>query len=245
MENNEGNGQSETSIAANTQYFLEHLKEYEQSVAAIDTYKRIHDFISERVAGITDLLDVGNGGVFAYDTARIGSITAIDLFLEDLPADVISQYFPSNAIAKQGSALDIPEPDGKFEMVLMVMLLHHLTGRDWRASWENAGRAISEAWRVLRPGGRLLIVESCVPRWFFEVEKPALWMLSRLTRTILSHPVTFQFPVAMIADELRGKTAAVEVREIPKGKFVLQFGIKTPSFLTPVVPFAIEAVKPS
>ena len=236
-------GQSGASIASNTKYFLEHLQEYERSVGEIDTYRTIHDFISKKVSGVTELLDVGNGGVFAYDTSNVGEITALDLFLGDLPPAVIEKYFPKNARPLPGSALDIPMPSGKYEMVLMVMLLHHLTGTDWRSSWNNARRAIDEAWRVLRPGGNLLIVESCVPNWILTIEKPALWILSRLVRTVLSHPITFQFTASMIADELRRKTDLVEVVSIPKGKFVLQLGFKTPSFLTPVRVYGIKATK--
>ena len=236
-------GQSETSAAANAAYFLKHLREYHDFVATIDTYRTLHDFVSEKVAGVNELLDVGNGGVFAYDTSQVGSITAIDLFLEDLPPNVIATYFPKNARARRGSALALPENDGTFDMVLMVMLLHHLTGTDWQSSWRNLRQAVQEAWRVLKPGGRLLIVESCVPYWFFQFEKPALWVLSRLVKSIFSHPVTLQFPAAMITDELRRSFDVVQVLAIPKGKFVLQFGIKTPSFLTPVMPFAFDAKK--
>jgi SAM-dependent methyltransferase len=236
-------GQSETSAAANTAYFLKHLREYHDSVATIDTYRTLHDFVSEKVVGVNKLLDVGNGGVFAYDTSQVGSITAIDLFLEDLPPNVIATYFPKNARARQGSALALPENDGTFDMVLMVMLLHHLTGTDWQSSWRNLRQAVQEGWRVLKPGGRLLIIESCVPRWFFQFEKPALWVLSRFAKSIFSHPITLQFPAVMIADELRHNFSRVQVSVIPRGKFVLQFGIKVPSFLTPVMIVAFDAKK--
>ncbi len=236
-------GQSEVSAAANAAYFLEHLREYHDSVATIDTYKTLHDFVSKEVEGVNELLDVGNGGVFVYDTSRIGTITAVDLFLEDLPPEIIKTYFPGNARAQRGSALALPANDNTFDMVLMVMLLHHLTGTDWQSSWLNARQAMREAWRVLKPGGRLLVVESCVPRWFFQLEKPALWLLSRLLKTIFSHPITLQFPAAMIADELRDRFESVQARSIPKGRFVLQFGIKTASFLTPAMPFAFSAIK--
>jgi SAM-dependent methyltransferase len=238
-------GQSTNSAEANASYFLDHLREYKDAVANIDTYRTLHDFISREVAGTDALLDIGNGGVFDYDTTKVGSITAIDLFFEGLPTDLLAQYFPKNAQAKQGSALALPEPDNRFDMVLMVMVLHHLTGMDWRQSWTNACKAIDEAWRVLRPGGRLLIVESCVPEWFFFLEKPAVRVVSYLTKTILSHPVTMQFPVAMIADQFRKKTGEVRVTNIPKGKHILQFGVKVPAVLTPVQLFAIEATKAS
>jgi transposase len=137
--------------------------------------------------------------------------------------------------------LALPERDGRFDM--MLMLIHHLTSTDWRLSWENARLALDEAWRVLKPGGRLLIVESCIPWSFFHFEKPAPWLLSRSIKSIFSHPVTLQFPASMIKAELEKKISKVKITEIPKGKFVLQFGFKVPSFLTPAVPFAFDAIK--
>jgi SAM-dependent methyltransferase len=237
--------QSEGSVAANTRYFLEHLREYEEGVSHIDSYRTIHALVSDRVAGVDHLIDVGNGGVFPYDTTGVKTITAVDLFLDSLPPDIIERYFPKNACLKQGSALALPEPDNSCDMVLMVMLLHHLSGKDWRESWANAKTALAEGMRVLRPGGRMLIVESCVPYWFFQLEKPAFRLVSLVTKTVLSHPVTIQFPATMIADELGRHGSAVNVRKIPKGRFVLQFGMKVPSFMTPAQPYAIETTKVS
>jgi SAM-dependent methyltransferase len=243
LNNESHSGQSEASVASNASYFLEHLSEYHESVRDIDTYKTLHQFISKKVAGVGELLDIGNGGVFDYDTSRVGSITAIDLFLGELPPDVVAKYFPKNSRLVQGTALALPERDAKFDMVLMVMLIHHLTSTDWRLSWENARMALDEAWRVLKPGGRLLIVESCVPWWFFNLEKPALWLLSRSIKSIFSHPITLQFPPDMIKAELEIKASKIKVTKIPKGQFILQFGFKMPSFLTPAMPFAFEAIK--
>jgi methyltransferase family protein len=147
LNNTSHNGQSEVSVASNVSYFLEHLSEYHDAVRDIDTYKTLHQFISNEVAGVSELLDIGNGGVFDYETSRVGSITAIDLFLGELPPDVVAKYFPQNCRLIQGSALALPERDGKFDMVLMVMLIHHLTSTDWRSSWNNARLALDEAWR--------------------------------------------------------------------------------------------------
>jgi SAM-dependent methyltransferase len=237
--------QSSASIAANASYFLKNIEEYDRHIQTIDTYRRIHDFLTQAVDGTETLLDIGNGGVFPYETSGVGRITALDLFLGGLPPELLRSHFPPNAEAKEGSALSIPEADGSFDMVLMVMLIHHLAGSDWRESWRNAQRAIGEAWRVLRPGGRLLIVESCVPNWFFQLERPAFSILTRTFRSVLSHPITIQYPVAMIERELRERSALVKVEKIPKGTAVLQFGFKVPSLLTPVQVFALEAKKPA
>ena len=189
------------------------------------------------------LLDIGNGGGFDYEASRVGRITAVDLFLDDLPPELLQAYFPPNAQVRRGSALALPEPDATFDVALMVMLLHHLAGNNWRASWENARQALAEAWRVVRPGGRLLVIESCVPEWFFQLEKPAFWLLARTVGSVLSHPITLQFPVDMIVQELRNRSAEIDFQLIPKGRHVLQFGFKIPSFMTPIQIYGIEARK--
>jgi SAM-dependent methyltransferase len=236
-------GQSAASFNANASYFLNNIEQYRSLVSTTDTHKRINDFISQKLSGVGELIDIGNGGVFDYDTSLVTSITAVDLFLADLPPELLQKYFPANARARQGSALAIPEPDGQFDMALMVMLLHHLAGGDWLTSWHNAQRAIDEAWRVLRPNGRLLIVESCVPWWFFQIEKPSFLILSKLAKSVLSHPITFQFPVELIADHLRKRSRHVTTQQIAKGKYVLQFGFKIPSIFTPIQVWGIEAYK--
>ena len=47
----------------------------------------------------------------------------------------------------QADATDLPFDDGRFSLVLSSAMLHHVVG------WEQA---LSEATRVLRPGGRLV-----------------------------------------------------------------------------------------
>jgi SAM-dependent methyltransferase len=235
--------QSESSAAANAAYFLANIEIYRNAVTSIDTYGKINQFISGKVAGVDRLIDIGNGGVFDYDPSKVRTITAVDLFFAGIPPELLHQHFPPNATAVQGSALQIPEGEGGYDMALMVMLLHHLSGATWRESLANVQTAVAEAIRVLRPGGRLLIIESCVPWWFFQLEKPAFSVLTSLTESIYAHPITFQFPPRMIRDVVVQHAERVKIEKIPKGRYVLQFGFKVPSAFTPVQIFAFEAIK--
>ena len=54
--------------------------------------------------------------------------------------------------AVAGDALHLPFADGSFDLVLCRDLLHHVDA--------NRDQAVSEALRVLRPGGRLVVFES-------------------------------------------------------------------------------------
>ena len=68
----------------------------------------------------------------------------------------------------------------------------------------NARQAIAEAARVVKPGGRLIVAESCVPRWFYRVERVAYRPLKLLARTPLlgGHPPTFQLTHPMLLEAI-------------------------------------------
>jgi SAM-dependent methyltransferase len=62
-------------------------------------------------------------------------------------ADERLRRFGSRVTAQQADATALPFESGRFDTVLSFIMLHHVV------EWE---RAIAEAVRVLRPGGRLL-----------------------------------------------------------------------------------------
>jgi len=233
--------QTERSQQKNAEFFLTHLDSYSANVDAIDTYHRIAAALTAELKGIASLLDIGNGGVFDYDTSVVERITGLDLFLDQLPPDV---KFPANVTMERGDALNIPKDRDTYDGVVMVMLLHHLVGKTVQQCIANLERALFEAHRVLRPGGKLIIVESCVPRWFYGFEKVAFPLAVPLINKFLVHPPAFQYTIERISAilmRLFGATPSIEA--IPKGKYVLQLGVKVPSALTPVQPYIISISK--
>lgn len=222
------------ALDANKRYFLKNLAENRKNAATIDTYVKLHGRVSKKVAGISRLLDIGNGGLFDYDTTRVGEILALDLFFDQLPPETLKAEFPPNVRTKTGSALAIPEPDASFDGVLMVMLIHHLVGLNVADCKAAARRAIDEAYRVLKPGGRFILVESCVPRWFYTLEHLAYPTARRLIPLVSSHPPTLQY----VAEDLRGMVAeffpGVEAERVPLERHVVLYGVKVRSMLTPV-----------
>lgn len=227
--------QTEKSLQENSSFFLENVGSYSRQVYELDTYRHIRDFTDEALTGIDSLLDMGNGGVCDYDVSRARSITALDLFLDELPA---SHLLPPNVQPLQGSALDIPKAAGSYDGVLMAMLLHHLAGTTPLESLDNATRAIAEAHRVLRPGGRLVIIESCVPAWFYSIEKLLFPAACASAYKLTGHPATLQYPPQLLASIVSHRFgSAPEVRRIPCGRWILQFGKKFPSALTPATPY--------
>lgn len=233
-------GQATTAVARNKEFFAG--ERWSRQIAEIDSYKLIRNVISEELAGTRQLLDVGNGGVFDYETELVGSITAVDLFLSEIPVD----RFPENVVAREGDALSLDEPDEAYDAVLHSYLYHHLVGEAASAIVGNIRKAISEAERVLVPGGKLIVAEGCVPRWFYGFERLAFPSVAALSKTRLlgGHPATILLPfedvVALVGERLNVERA----ERLPIGRWISHFGRRWPNALTPVRQHMIVARKP-
>jgi SAM-dependent methyltransferase len=232
--------QSDQGREKNTTFFRDRQEDYRGSVNALDTYQNVRAAINVELEGVARLLDIGNGGTFDYDITLVRELVAVDLFLEDLPDGAL----PAKVQAKNGSALELPFPDESFDTVLMVMLIHHLIGHSVAESLLNAQRAVAEGLRVLSPGGKLIIVESCVPAWFYRFERMVFAPATKLIGRLLAHPATLQFTPATIASFIEDCGIKAEVSPIPLGRWVLQYGFRYPSALTPVAPYRFVARKP-
>jgi SAM-dependent methyltransferase len=232
--------QTNNSIDKNISFFRDNLQSYGKNVQELDTYVAIRASTNEALKGIDHLLDIGNGGVFDYDVDLVKSILALDLFLDDIN----TSSYPTHIAFKTGSALNIPEADQSFDGVIMVMLLHHLVGKTVAESINNTRVAIREAFRVLKPGGKLIIVESCVPGWFYAFEKVVFLLAAKVINSILPHPMTLQYPAHLITQIASADSSDIEVLRISKGRWVLQYGYKFPSILTPINPYRFVISKP-
>lgn len=199
--------------------------------ARLDVFRLIWDAIEGEISGAGRMLDIGNGGVFEYDTSLANEIVAVDLFLDRLPTET----FPANVTAQTGDALDLDQPDAGFDTVLQALLYHHLVGDRADDIIVNVRRAIAEAYRVLEPGGRLVVAESCVPAWFYAVERrlyPALVWLSK-TPVMRGHPPVIQLTrdrvIALVGERFEIETSY----RVQPGRWTTQFGVRWPMAMTP------------
>jgi SAM-dependent methyltransferase len=234
----QGAQQDVLSAVQNSDYFDAN-ELYAQRVASLETYREIRRAIEPEIAGASHLLDVGNGGVFAYDTALAERIVGVDLFLSD------AQLPPAeNVVMRRGDALALDEADASFDCVLEVALFHHLIGTDVASTMSNIRLAVEEAHRVLEPGGRLIVMESCVSERAFAVEQRLFGALKLLARTpLIHHPATLQFPPTTIAGIIDGRFGNAQATPIPMGRWILQFGVPWPTMLTPARHYLFTATR--
>jgi SAM-dependent methyltransferase len=218
----------------NQDFFLDRAA-YREQVADLDTYRRIRATVDRELIGVKRMLDVGNGGVFDYDVSLVPEIVAVDLFLDELPRDA----FPPNVEPRRGDALALPVPDESFDGIVIVSVLHHLVGRSAGDLVPNARQALSEAARALVPGGKLVLMESCVPRWFVPFERWLLFpTLSAIAGTrLMAHPATFQLASATVARLLEERFRLERIVRIDTGRWMLQLGHRWPTALTPARPY--------
>ena len=141
-------------------------------------YRTLIDFAGD-VAGVS-VLDVGCGkGAFSRRLmsagAKVSGIDITDEFVEVAARNVPAAEF------KAASATDIPFESGSFDLVFCFEVLEHVPDTE---------KAIAEMVRVLKPGGRILIIDKnilavhpkyCVPVALYKryMELRDRWMYPR------------------------------------------------------------------
>lgn len=99
-------------------------------------------------------LDVGTGaGALALAVApSVSYVTGIDVVPELLEA--ARRRAPGNATFVEGDAAALPFDSGSFDLVMCARTLHHV---------HRPELVLAEMTRVLRPGGRMLVVDQLAP----------------------------------------------------------------------------------
>lgn len=104
----------------------------------------------ERPAGAGLEIGAGSGAMTAQ---LLAAFPGLRMVATDYDADMVRTAqralasFGDRAGAERADAADLPFADDRFDLVLSAAMLHHVL------AWE---KALAEAVRVLRPGGRLI-----------------------------------------------------------------------------------------
>jgi len=178
------------------EYWSWRASRFERSPWASDVsfLKRITQLILKR--NVETVIDVGCGpGLLTQELSRNGlQVMGIDTSEEML--NIAKKYSSESIKYIQESASAIPVTDGNYDAVVMRMVLHNLP--EWR-------QAILDAYRVLKEGGVLLIVEGFPPSedciQFFRSILSKVHKREYFTESVLKHAIEEAgFVVTMSSD---------------------------------------------
>jgi ubiquinone/menaquinone biosynthesis C-methylase UbiE len=100
------------------------------------------------------IADLGAGeGTFSQLLARHArKVIAIDNSekMVEYGAGLAKKHGVSNLQYRKGDIEDVPIPDGHVDLAFFSQALHHA---------QHPERAVSEAWRILKPGGRIVVLD--------------------------------------------------------------------------------------
>ena len=128
-----------------------------------------------KLAAVRQWLDALPPGTRVLD-AGCGEGVLVDEYANRLRIDGIDPNYSSNRV-QQASLTALPFDAGSFDRVLCLDVLEHLT-------FEEQPRALSEVFRVLKPGGQLLV---SVPNLAHLQSRVHFLLLGRLIRTASEH----------------------------------------------------------
>jgi len=106
-------------------------------------------WFASRVARGRRVLDAGCGSGYGADVLAREAREVLGIDIADDAIDYARQHYRvANVRFERASCLDIPAPDGSFDLVVAFEIIEHLT--DWRAF-------LREVRRVLAPAGQFLV----------------------------------------------------------------------------------------
>jgi hypothetical protein len=230
-------GQSNAAIRKNADFFAEN-EWYKWNQGRLATYRLIAESAAHEMKQANRILDIGNGGIFAFPIDHISRVEAIDLFVDK----TFSIRHPDVHWRKM-SVLDLKD-ENKYDTIIAINCLHHVIGKNVAQCYENLTRIFEVTFRALQQGGKLVVIESTVWAWFLKIYKPIFPVLLKFWP--LNHPPTFQYhyrDIERAADSAgfgSGKTTW-----IPKIGNIMTLGMELPARLTPTRVGKFVYMKPS
>jgi ubiquinone/menaquinone biosynthesis C-methylase UbiE len=142
--------------AAAQAYFRAHAAEWDRIRKLHVADEAVEDAIRSALAGkpFRSLLDLGTGTgrmleLFGREIERgLGLDLSLDMLL--LARDRLERAGMKHCSVRQGDIYNLPLGNDSFDVVILHQVLHFL---------DDGARAVREAARVLRPGGRLLVID--------------------------------------------------------------------------------------
>jgi len=225
-------------------HFKKHSKKYQHVVKNTnkELYKNIEHELNGELTGT--VLDIGNGNIFNYDIDKLDRVIAIDLTFED--------NMPDTGRIKRihGDARDLRMLDSKScDRVVMQFLLHHIVEKTKKDTDGAVLSALKEAYRVLKPEGKMVIIEMLVHP-FMERTENILYRLNYELLNFINKPmIKFYSENGLREKLLSADFTQINVKRIDMGKSIDPFeailpGVITiPAYLNPTKCYFIVAAR--
>lgn len=218
-------------------YFDSFIDEYaeEQEKIQPEFYKNAAVYINriiEQSPSDCRVLDIGNGGVINYNSDVIGELICADLSVSN---KAVKKYeLKKNIKFVVGDMLNLTQwKDNIFDIVIVQTVIHHLADRRLNQTEKNVSRGIEECVRVLKPGGRLLIIESTVTKWFEKCER-IFYPVMQWCFRILNFDTVYQYSHYSLVRKIKMMGFLIEeTDEVQLDKYVWIMRKKVPTCLTP------------
>lgn len=216
-------------------YFDNHAEEYAENIMATQPtfYRNSGELLSRQLSSGDIVLDIGNGGVINYNHRELARLDCADLCVSQT---AINKYHTEKHIHfMRTDVTNMTEmASDTYDVVILQALIHHLAGATLKETHRRVRAAISECCRVLKPGGKLLVMESTVKPWFNGVEK-ALYPIMELFFAICRFGYVYQFSPEGLC-KLLSDMPGLQMQSsepVDVGPHVWIMGKKIPTKITP------------
>jgi ubiquinone/menaquinone biosynthesis C-methylase UbiE len=166
-------------------------EQYNAYLKSVDTnrvlYRNINKVLEPLLDGV--VIDVGNGGFFTYDVKKVKKLIAIDVAFKDISR---LKKFPNVKYICDDARYLKSIKTASVDVIVFQFVLHHITGKSARETIDDVRKVMKTAKRVLKPGGRVVVIETIVPG-FAEFFERVLYRVNNFILGVLHKPMIFLF----------------------------------------------------
>ena len=152
-------------------------------------------FLKGRLEG--KVLDIGSGGRIDYSLDNINRLVSLDIS----PKSLRKVYTNNKVEFIISDARKLNMENNSFDRVVLLHVIHHLAGDDLASTYNNIKACFKESYRVLRKGGRILIVDAFLNKMAYNIEKALFGLLFSVLR-MCGKPMVYYFSLSDIVNIL-------------------------------------------
>ena len=198
--------------------------------AAAERWRPIYEQAESLLAPLVrdrDVLDIGNGGVFAYDVSTTRSTTVVDISPEMLAGLSAPNLRTVVADARDLASLG----EASFDVAVLMLVLHHVNGRTYRETKLQIGQVVRSVVGRLVPGGHLVVVEPVIRPALRHLQRAAFPVLRRLL-SLAGVPMIHFHARHELAELLAEEATEVEVQPLLVEESIDPFGATFPGLIS-------------